>query len=171
MCDARPTCQSWQKNTAPSAFTALTMGFHASTCSSEKMPGVFGSLRSSAPVRLSLSVCIAAWVCHSISNASMRGCYNRAACFEQQRPSCSLGIRRAPEAAARRAGALGKHERALACSLRVVLSGGRLRHSPSGAGPGQRRVADAVDQREGTEVQRLEERLVLTDVRGPCTSD
>ena len=45
MCEARPTCHSWQKKTAPFAFTAATMGFHASTCSSVKMPGVLGSLQ------------------------------------------------------------------------------------------------------------------------------
>ena len=49
VCDARPTCHSWQKNTAPFALTALTMGFHASTCSSVKMPGVLGSLQGNKP--------------------------------------------------------------------------------------------------------------------------
>jgi hypothetical protein len=36
----RPTCQSWQKNTAPFWWTASTMGFQASTCSVVQTPGV-----------------------------------------------------------------------------------------------------------------------------------
>jgi hypothetical protein len=31
--EARPTCHSWQKNTAPFSLTALVMGFQASICS------------------------------------------------------------------------------------------------------------------------------------------
>uniref|UniRef100_A0A0A8YEI0 Opr1 n=1 Tax=Arundo donax TaxID=35708 RepID=A0A0A8YEI0_ARUDO len=42
MSDALPTCQSWQKKTAPLACTASTTGLHASTCSSDHIPGVCG---------------------------------------------------------------------------------------------------------------------------------
>jgi hypothetical protein len=47
LCEARPTCHSWQKKVAPFSFTAATMGFQASTWLSVKMPGVSGYLQSS----------------------------------------------------------------------------------------------------------------------------
>lgn len=43
VCDARPTCHSWQKKTAPLALTAAVMGRHAAAWSAVNMPGVFGS--------------------------------------------------------------------------------------------------------------------------------
>ena len=48
MCDARPQCHSWQKKKAPLSCTALTMGFHASTCSEVCTPGVLGYLKEGA---------------------------------------------------------------------------------------------------------------------------
>lgn len=41
-----PTCQIWQKKTAPLVCTASTMGFHASVCSFVHIPGVLGYLTS-----------------------------------------------------------------------------------------------------------------------------
>jgi hypothetical protein len=39
-----PACQIWQKNMPPLAWTASTIGFHASTCSFLQIPGVFSYL-------------------------------------------------------------------------------------------------------------------------------
>lgn len=39
-----PGCQSWQKKMPPFAWTASTIGFHASICSFDHIPGLFLNL-------------------------------------------------------------------------------------------------------------------------------
>ena len=73
--------------------------------------------------------------------------------------------RRSPKAAAGWARALRQHEGILPRSLRVVLGSCRLRHSADGPCPRERRIADAIDQRKYAQVERLEQRLMLADVR------
>ena len=182
VCEARPTCHSWQKKTAPSAFTAFTIGFQAATCSSVKMPGVLGSLHRrfrtfDCSVRLAQAVTVQPYIhntrvldCHSKGCCARRDedVYDGAIAAARYTWSTRMHEQSSPEAAAGRACALGQHEGALACSLRVVLGSCGLRHSADRACPGERRIADAIDQRKRTQVERLEQRLVVTDVRGPC---
>ncbi len=175
VCEARPTCQSWQKKTAPLAFTASTMGFQAATCSSVKMPGVLGSLDSTLkplhhcvgyaqavtcrPRKMEASrSSTAEVVTHGVTCVNMAVHVPLKLYWEQPARLCS------PEAAAGRACALAQHDAARPGSLRVVLDGCRLRHGANCPCPGQWRIADAVDQLKRTQLDRLEQRLVLTDI-------